>query len=697
MVTDADNDFLVTISKAIAAIGDQDELFAVIVDALAARFQFDAAVIIAVDVKRGTLQPFVKYAPPEVERLEEFRSFIREPIPIVGSPVEQMLESPGVMTIDYAEMASTYRDFQPLRILSANGIRRGMSAPLYSGGRIIGLLSLASRRENVFTPDDAVRFEGVAQQVGMAFGTMLAYDDLRRRESEKGMLLAVSNALTTIRERNAMTHALATAIDQVVACDFFGIYFGHRRRARCQQAAGMLKMPNGRFVPIARFFDDQDDIAGIEQKLFDPQGTPILATGDRLTTLRNRSSAIAYLIDDHGIEALLGLSIPLADNDRGIMLLAREGRKGFAIREMETLVGLPQQIGLALDNLFAFEEIEQLRRQLEDERTYLVDEIKGEHNFEEIIGSSRALREVFRRIAMVAPTDATVLVQGETGTGKELVARALHNLSPRRERPLVKVNCASLPAQLVESELFGHERGSFTGATERRIGKFELARGGTIFLDEIGEMPPELQAKLLRVLQEREIERVGGAGPVSVDVRVIAVTNRDLEREVADGRFRADLFFRLNVVPISVPPLRERREDIPLLVAHLLSRLSRTMGRAIDGVTDRGMRSLVGYDWPGNVRELAHILERSVILSTGSRIDPESFLAVSRQSPKATLMKTLEEAEREHILSALEISGGRVSGAGGAAELLSLKPTTLSSRMKKLGIRVERNPRINAP
>lgn len=696
MTSDADNDFLFAISRAIAAIGDRDELFATIVDTLATLFHFDAAVVVAVDLRRGTLQPFVKYAPPEVEELQEFRSFVREPVPIAGSPVERMLESPGVMTIDYAELAAAYPDFPPMRFLHESGIRRGMSAPLYNGGRIIGVLSLASRRENAFTPDDAIRFERVAQQVGIAFGTMLAYDDLRRREAEKSMLLAVSNALTTIRERDAMIHAVATAIDSVVACDFFGIYFGHRRRASPEMGAGLLKMPNGRFIPIARFFDDREDVSYIERELSDPRGMPILAIGDRFEMLHSRSSTIARLHDDHGIQALVGLPIPLAGNERGMMLLAREHRTGFAIREIETLVGLPQQIGLALDNLFSFEEIEQLRRRLEDEKTYLVDEIRGQHNFEEIIGRSGALREVFRRIAMVAPTDATVLVQGETGTGKELVARALHNLSPRRERPLVKVNCASLPAQLIESELFGHERGSFTGATERRIGKFELAHGGTIFLDEVGEMPLELQTKLLRVLQEREIERVGGKGPIRVDVRVIAATNRDLEKEVEEGRFRADLFFRLNVVPIGVPPLRERREDIPLLVAHVLERLARTTGRKIDGVTERGMRSLLNYDWPGNVRELEHILERAVILSTGTKIDPGTLLAVRRPSQGEAVVRTLEEAEREHILTALEAARGQVSGTGGAAEILGLKPTTLSSRMKKLGIRVERNPGTNS-
>jgi transcriptional regulator with GAF, ATPase, and Fis domain len=304
---------------------------------------------------------------------------------------------------------------------------------------------------------------------------------------------------------------------------------------------------------------------------------------------------------------------------------------------------------------------------------------------------------MLRRVSQVAPTDATVLIGGETGTGKELFARAIHNLSPRKERMLVKVNCAALPASLIESELFGHEKGSFTGATERRPGKFELADGGTIFLDEIGELPLELQAKLLRVLQERELERIGGRQVISVDVRVITATNRNLEKEVAAGRFREDLYFRLNAFPITLPPLRERREDIPVLAQHFVGKFSREFGRPLRAVREADMLELEGRDWKGNIRELAHCIEQAVILSEGAMLDFSSILmpkagrpGVQEEVPLVTMQDfdhQVTAMERRLVLDALNRSDGRVSGRGGAAELLDIHPKTLFSRIDKLGIR----------
>jgi transcriptional regulator with GAF, ATPase, and Fis domain len=355
------------------------------------------------------------------------------------------------------------------------------------------------------------------------------------------------------------------------------------------------------------------------------------------------------------------------------------------------------QLALALQNYLAFDEIDRLRRKLEGERTYLVEEIRAAHNFEEIIGNSAPLAAVLRRVSQVAPTDATVLIQGETGTGKELIARAIHNLSPRKERVLVRVNCAALPASLIESELFGHERGSFTGATDRRIGKFELADGGTIFLDEIGELPLELQAKMLRVLQERELERIGGRQVIPVDVRVIAATNRDLEREIAAGRFREDLFFRLNAFPLSLPSLRDRRDDIPVLALHFAQKYAREFGRPVRAIRETDMRELTSRDWKGNIRELSHCVEQAVILSEGETLDFSSVLtsrtegaAQASQAAPMTLHDFDEEVkvmERKLILDALDRAGGRVSGDGGAAELLEINAKTLYSRIDKLGIR----------
>ncbi len=347
--------------------------------------------------------------------------------------------------------------------------------------------------------------------------------------------------------------------------------------------------------------------------------------------------------------------------------------------------------------------MEREKARLEAQTTYLIEEIKEAHNFEEIVGQSRALADVIEKVKLVASTDSSVLILGETGTGKELVARAVHSNSERRNRPLVKVNCAALPVGLIESELFGHEKGAFTGAIDRRIGRFELAHGGTIFLDEIGDMPPDLQAKLLRVLQEQEFERVGGSNLIKVDVRVIAATNRDLFRSASEGTFRQDLYYRLNVFPIQLPPLRERREDIPPLVHYFVRRFSLKIGRKITHIQRETMERLMNYSWPGNVRELENVIERAVILSRGIELEvapgvlPEIAVvagaqaaaprpAAEEKSPGAPSPQSIDQVERGHILAVLMRTNWRIEGTDGAAALLNLNPSTLRSRMKKLGV-----------
>jgi PAS domain S-box-containing protein len=342
-----------------------------------------------------------------------------------------------------------------------------------------------------------------------------------------------------------------------------------------------------------------------------------------------------------------------------------------------------------LDLERALAEVEELKDRLETDAAYLREEIASEHSFAEMVGKSEAMTATFHKVEQAAKTDATVLLIGETGTGKELLARALHAQSSRSDRPLIKIDCATLPAGLVESELFGHEKGAFTGAHTAKVGRFELAAGATVFLDEIGELPLELQAKLLRVLQESEFQRLGSNAVQKVDVRVIAATNRDLRNEMSEGRFRSDLYYRLSVFPIECPPLRERRNDIPLLVSFFLSRCRDTLGKKIDSVATASMDALVAYDWPGNVRELQNIVERAVILCSGDTLIVEEVLGdfeVSRRTDERSLKHDLETVERSNILRALEASGWKVKGEGNAASRLGLKPSTLRSRMKKLGI-----------
>jgi len=386
---------------------------------------------------------------------------------------------------------------------------------------------------------------------------------------------------------------------------------------------------------------------------------------------------------------------PLVFRRETLGVLGVFDRNAFTPEDFTWLRTFADHAAVAIANARAFEEIETLKRRLEQENDYLREEVTAAFGSRDLIGESIALKKVLHQIELVAPTDAAVLVHGESGTGKELVARALHERSPRRERPLIKVNCGAIPDNLFESEFFGHARGAFTGALKDKPGRFELADGGTLFLDEIGELPLAMQAKLLRVLQEHEIERVGEARPRKVNVRVVAASNRDLKQEVDAGRFRQDLFYRLSVFPIEVPPLRKRREDIPPLALHFARAAAKRMNRPVPRLTRAQAEELAAFDWPGNVRELQNAVERAVILSQGGPLRFELAGTRADESPQpgppisATPILTrdaLKRRERESIFAALKQSGGKIFGAGGAAKLLGMKPTTLASRIKALGI-----------
>jgi formate hydrogenlyase transcriptional activator len=368
---------------------------------------------------------------------------------------------------------------------------------------------------------------------------------------------------------------------------------------------------------------------------------------------------------------------PMSDKPRGMTILQIFAARAGA--ELER-----KQAEEALQK--ALVEVEQLKNRLQIENVYLQEEIRTEHNFEEIIGRSESLKKVLHGVEQVARTDAIVLIQGETGTGKELIARAIHSLSPRKDRPLVKVNCGVISTGLVESELFGHEKGAFTGALQRRIGRFELADGGTIFLDEVGELPLDTQVKLLRVLQEGEFERVGSSKSIKVDVRVIAATNRNLEESVRAGRFRSDLFYRLNVLPLRVPPLRERKSDIPLLVSFFLARFAKRLGKQIHGVSKDTMDRLVSYNWPGNIRELQNVIERAVVLALGPVIQIDESILGLNVGSETLGREALEDVERAHILRVLGQTNWVIDGKRGAASILGINPNTLRSRMQKLGV-----------
>ena len=424
------------------------------------------------------------------------------------------------------------------------------------------------------------------------------------------------------------------------------------------------------------------------------EGTPegLAFTTQQTVLIRSLSltefpAEIIKRADAEGLKS--GCAVPLILQGRalGTLSVVSMHESAFTEDDAKLFSRIGAQVALAAANSIAYQEISSLKDKLAKEKLYLEEEIQTEYNFEEIVGDSRALKLLLREVQTVAATDSTVLILGETGSGKELVARALHNLSNRRERTFVKLNCAAIPTGLLESELFGHEKGAFTGAIATKIGRFELADRGTIFLDEVGEIPLELQVKLLRVLQEQEFERLGSTRTIRVNVRILAATNRDLDQMVEEQRFRSDLYYRLKVFPITVPPLRDRAEDIPLLVRHFAQKLALRMKKRIETIPSEAMKALQAYHWPGNVRELENFIERAVILTQG----PDLFVSLAelKRTPSHTAdsgATTLEHAEREHILKALRKTNWTIGGPAGAAAKLGMKRTTLQSKMQKLGI-----------
>lgn len=512
--------------------------------------------------------------------------------------------------------------------------------------------------------------------------TKVTRDITEQKRVREAFLLEVTNALLSNLDITKLLAAIGSCVRQVKEFDYasVAVYDPETKMLRIHSigaASGIAPLPETVLLPVP--------------------GTPhgsVYASGKPLILKGSPTERFPFDMPQHlmGASIKSGCWIPLAGRGGPLGTLNVFSRQpgAFSDEDVNALVQLGGQVSVALDNALAYQRIADLNARLAKEKLYLEDELRTEASFSEVVGNSRALKRVLKQIETVAPTDSTVLILGETGTGKERLARAVHDLSPRRERAFVKVNCASVPAGLLESELFGHEKGAFTGAIAQRIGRFELAHQGTLFLDEVGEIPLELQSKLLRVLQEKQFERLGNSRTMTSDVRIVAATNRDLNKLVASGQFRSDLFYRLSVFPVMVPPLRDRAEDIPLLVHFFLSRFSKRMGRNVDMVPPETMQALCSYSWPGNVRELEHVVERAVILSPGPelRIPLTELDSVQADttSTAASTASTLEEVERGHILKVLRETKGRIGGHGGAAERLGMNRTTLNSRMQKLGI-----------
>ncbi len=522
-----------------------------------------------------------------------------------------------------------------------------------------------------------------------------ADEQLRGLREEMEVLLDVNRAIGRHLERDELFGAMAACLRNVFETDRFGIELpieGERLQGHLLTPSGERKQPT-------------------RVKVLPAQGTAcnwVLQNRKWLVSstreeLQERFPLTFEVMTKENMESLCAMPLVSNDRPRGVLffMAAREAAYGGLRRGL--LEQVTNAVAVALDDCLAHEEVRRLRDQLAAENAYLQEEIRSEHNFQEIVGNSQPLRHVLSQVTQVASTDATVLIYGETGTGKELIARAIHARSERRGRPLVKVNCGAISAGLVESELFGHVKGAFTGAIQRRTGRFELANGGTLFLDEVSELPLDTQVKLLRVLQEGEFEPLGSSHSVRVDVRIITACNVDLAGAVAAGKFRSDLFYRLNVFPVKVPPLRERGSDVRELALFFVTSFARKFGKRIESVSEETLKRLSDYAWPGNIRELQNIIERAVILCSGSvfRLDQDLVPAVntaetmkSQCLPTLPAVKadpstppiTLEEAERQHILSVLEHAKGVIDGPNGAAKILDMHPNTLRSRMKKLGV-----------
>ncbi len=677
---------LVRVSNAIGTHRDPQELFGALVRELHRVVPFDYIGVSIRDEKSNTFHRHSIDAeteagiPPDPE------------LPIEESDAWWVYQNQKPLVTSLEAQHAQFCKFQ--EILKKYGIRSVCTLPLTTAHSKVGTLTFASKASDIYTAEEVHFLSVVAEQIALAFDNALHFDasqasqqQLAKKNERLGLLLELTNHVVSNLEFRDLLRAVVASTRRVMGCHGVGITLPDTDNTHLRIYA--MDFPfSDESVQEESLISMDEDISGAVFRT----GKPWCGSVQEARRQGMKDTARAEV----GTVCIL----PLVSRSRvlGIFGVVKYQENTFASDDIEFLTQIANQVAIAVENACAFGEIRELKDKLAQEKLYLEDEIRSEMNFAQIVGKSASLRRVLKQVETVAPTDSTVLIFGDTGTGKELIARAIHDLSPRRSKPFVKLNCAAIPTGLLESELFGHEKGAFTGAIAQRIGRFEVANGGTIFLDEIGEIPLELQTKLLRVLQEREFERLGSSRTLRTDARLIAATNRDLEAMVSEQKFRSDLFFRLNVFPVHVPPLRERQGDIPVLVRHFTQQFSRRMNKVIETIPSATMDALGRYHWPGNIRELQNVIERAVIISPGPVLSvdvsdlkfPKAGLPVEKTaSPKSTngaLHDVLEEMERQQILKALKECNWVVAGPNGAAALLAMKRSTLQLRMHKLGI-----------
>jgi formate hydrogenlyase transcriptional activator len=604
-------------------------------------------------------------------------------LPMAATPSGRVLETQDPFVVSDVETETFFPSL--MDALRQEGVRSFCVVPLTTAQRRLGTIGFGKLEPHHYDVSEVDFMQQVARQVAVAVDNVLnletaqAYQQqLARERDHLRVLLEVNNALVSTLDLRQLFQVIASSLRRVLHHEYTSLALldvkTNRLRVRALDFSGGQGLIHEEMsVPLEK----------------SPAGHAIATRSPQRymrADLERFDTEITRRLIAEGMRVEYCVPLITRQSVLGTLNVASFRDSAFPQEDLDLLTQVGAQVAIAVENALAFQEIAELKNKLTEEKLYLEDEIRTEHNFEEIVGESPVLKALLSQVQTVAPTDSTVLIMGETGTGKELIARALHNLSARHDRTFVKINCAAIPTGLLESELFGHEKGAFTGAIAQKLGRFELADKGTLFLDEVADIPPELQPKLLRVLQEQEFERLGSTRTRHVDVRLVAATNRDLARMVENGTFRSDLFYRLNVFPVSVPPLRDRPEDIATLVRYFAQRYSRRMNRHIETVSTETIAALERYHWPGNIRELENLIERAVILSPSPVLHIPLSELKSNPDGQASGLPTLAEAERDHILRALEESKWVLGGPKGAAAMLGMKRTTLQSRMQKLGI-----------
>lgn len=697
LAREQEKNFLLSLSSEIASVKDREGLLKVVRETIKELFSVRQLSFLKINEGGDTYSIFLMDVGELANRYPDLDKILKAKYDVHEALFEEVIASEDPILYNVSDLLSKPNRPAYLNFLASTGTDQLLTAALCVGGMPIGAAQFVIENGVKFDAKSTL-LKGVCSQLAVAISNILTTENNRERAIEKTKLLDFSNAIASIHDKMQFLKAINTKLKDLFRFSHAMIACICEDKKNCITYILEPQGENSAEWDYGQVFIDNIPLKNI---VFEMVSGGFVSVD--LYELIRTGLAPGFIHRNYNIGCLEMLLAPLKEDNTTIgyyMLFSKE-KGGFDNNQLDMLAGASHQLSIAAANIVANEKIEKqlaeinsYKQRLEQENFYLQQEIETSHNHSDIIGSSPAIKSVLKLVEQVAPSDSTVLILGETGTGKELIARAIHNSSPRKKELMIKINCAALPASLIESELFGHERGSFTGATDRRIGKFELANKSTLFLDEIGELPLELQVKLLRALQEKEIERIGGKTTIKTDVRIIAATNRNLDQMIKDGRFRLDLYYRLHIFPILLPPLRERKEDIPVLAAHFVSRFAKKAGKTIGALNAKVLKELMGYNWPGNIRELEHVIERSVILTNdetiGSIYLPVSkTVAESNQTELLAATKTLQEQEKEYILKILKQVNGRISGAGGAAQLLGVPPSTLNSRLKKLGIHRE--------